>query len=260
MKVVLHSSKTMHALAPAGVMQSPVLLGQAIELAAYITAMPRDALQKSMQISSKLTPVVQQLYAQWSPDIGSTACAIDTFVGDIYSGLQTHTWTTSMRDYANDHLYILSGLYGILRPLDGVRPYRLEMGYKFPDNPYKNLYDFWSDSIAATLSQNETYINLAAVEYSKVVTKYLTNARWVTPKFLTISPKTGEPVFVVVHAKIARGAFAHWMMRHQIQRLEDLMSFSELGYRHDPEMSTDEQPVFICKEFQGLGLSVRLRA
>lgn len=212
-----------------------------------------------MQVSEKLAPTIQAMYQNWSAQTSDAACAIDTFAGDIYSGLQTHRWTTAMHDYANDHLYILSGLYGILRPLDGVHPYRLEMGYRLPDLPYRNLYDFWGDSIALTLDDTEIYVNLAAVEYSKVVTKYLTQARWITPKFLTVSPKTGEPVFVVVHAKIARGAFAHWMVRNEIQSSNELRDFSDLGYSYDSVLSTEDQPVYICESFGGLGLSVRLR-
>lgn len=250
----------MHNLPPDSMAEQPLLLDQCIELVGYMRSLSSTEIQQCMQVSEKMVPHIQGMYEHWSPGGGQATCAIDTFAGDIYSGLQTHTWSNATRHYAATNLYILSGLYGLLRPLDAVMPYRLEMGYRLPHEPYRNLYHFWADRIASLLEPDETYINLAAIEYSKSITPYLPQARFISPKFLTISPKTHEPTFVVVHAKIARGAFAHWMLKEQVADEQKLQHFTELGYRYDAAMSTPDQPVFICKEFQGLGLSVRLRA
>ena len=184
--------------------------------------------------------------------------AIDSFIGDIYSGLQAMTLSKVDRYYANDCLVILSGLYGVLRPLDGVHPYRLEMGYKFPDIPYNNLYQFWSDRLAQALPQDRTIINTSSAEYTKAIFPYLPNARIITPKFLTVSPVTHEPTFVTVHAKIARGAFARWLIRNRIEDEASLRNFSELGYRYDPARSTKGEPAFVARTFKGVGLSIRL--
>jgi cytoplasmic iron level regulating protein YaaA (DUF328/UPF0246 family) len=132
------------------------------------------------------------------------------------------------------------------------------MGYCVPDTKYANLYKYWGSSISDTLVKNETIIDLTAVEYGKTVTNYTETARIVTPRFLTISPKTGEPTFVIVHAKVARGAFASWMIRNRIDAIDQLKDFRDIGYRYDKDLSTPESPVFICKEFKGIGLSVRL--
>ena len=126
------------------------------------------------------------------------------------------------------------------------------------------MYDFWSDGIAQCLPKNEPLINLSAKEYTKAIFKYfkdidgLKDIPVITPKFLTVSPKTNEPTFVTVHAKIARGAFAHWLITHRIQDVDRLKEFNEIGYCYSEELSTPEEPVFIAQSFKGLGLSIRL--
>lgn len=240
----------------------PVLIDKARELAGYLKTLPVKDIEKTMRISPKLASTTKDLISSWNDEPQYQRAAIDSFLGDIYSGLQVANLTEEDRLYANEHLRILSGLYGILRPLDGIYPYRFEMGYRVPDTTYANLYTFWGTSIVDTLSKNETIIDLSAVEYGKTVTNFIETAgivtRIVTPRFLTISPKTGEPIFVVVHAKIARGAFASWMIKNRIEDEAKLKEFTEIGYQYDEALSTQEVPVFICKEFKGIGLSVRL--
>ena len=131
------------------------------------------------------------------------------------------------------------------------------MGYKLPNEKYMSLTKFWDTKIAAMIPKDGTVINLSAVEYTKAVLPHIHNAI-ITPNFLTISPKTGEPVFVAVHAKIARGAFAHWMITNRIENASMLRNFNELGYHYSATRSTPGQPVFVCCTFNGLGLSVRL--
>ena len=237
---------------------TPLLLDQARELATYVNTLSHSDIKKTMHVSDKLAQTTSDTFRGWTDNPRAQRPAIDSFLGDIYSGMQVGNWTEEDRQYANKHLRILSGLYGILRPLDGIYPYRLEMGYKLPDVRYKNLYMFWSDIIASTLPENEMIVDLSAVEYGKTVTSFVDSKQIITPRFLTIHPKTHEPTFVVVHAKIARGAFASWMIRHRIEDPVRLKEFNEIGYEYNAAMSTNDVPVFICKEFGGIGLSVRL--
>lgn len=238
--------------------QQPVLIDRAISIANYLKTLSVEQIARDMKISPKLAETTHQLIAGWTDDPNLQRPAIDSFLGDIYSGLQVADWDKDDREYANKTLRILSGLYGVLKPLDSIYPYRLEMGYRLPAKPYANLYDFWGDAVAKTLADEKLIINLAALEYSKVVTDHLQNAQVVAPTFLTISPKTGEPTFVVVHAKIARGAFAHWLIKSRVQDPGGMKEFNDLGYEYQAELSSPEQPVFVCKEFGGIGLSIRL--
>lgn len=254
--ILLHSSKTMKR--PSGVVrgaQQPVLLKQAEELARYIKTLTVAQLQKAMQLSPAMASKTKELLQSWQPG-APTLPALDIFLGDIYSGLQVQTFSQQDRNYANDHLLILSGLYGVLKPLDEIHPYRLEMGYKLPD--YPSLYAFWGSVIARQLPNDQPIINLSAVEYTKALFPHLKDATIITPKFLTISPKTGEPTFVTVHTKIARGAFARWLIQERIEDLAELKAFNDLGYRYTAAPSSPEEPVFVAKEFKGIGLSVRL--
>ncbi len=237
--------------------QQPAFQNEAGELADYLVTLSVSQLQRHMSLSKAKAEQTKQLAEDWSDDKSRQRPAIDAFLGDIYSGLQVQSFTEDDRAYANKHLLILSGLYGGLRALDSIHPYRLEMGYRLPDQKYSNLVKFWNSKIAEVIPSHDVVINLSAVEYSKAVLPHITN-KVITPKFLTMSPKTAEPRFVTVHAKIARGAFAHWMIKHRIEEAKELTAFTELGYTYDDSLSTPEEPVFVCSEFKGLGLSVRL--
>lgn len=238
--------------------QRPQLLGQTQELMKYIQTLSPQTIAKSMQLSADMANSTYALLAEWSTDPDQQLPAIDAFLGDIYSGLQAQLFSSGDREYANQHLFILSGLYGVLRALDSIAPYRLEMGYRLPDEPYSNLARYWGSRIAEQLPVQNDIINLAAVEYTKAISSYPPDVRVISPRFLTIDPKTGEPKFVVVHAKIARGAFARWLIQQRIDTVEAITAFTDLGYAHYPELSTLFEPVFVCHQFGGIGLSVRL--
>ncbi|MDB5177112.1 MAG: hypothetical protein JWN75_780 [Candidatus Saccharibacteria bacterium] len=234
----------------------PQLIREAEQLVKKYRSLSSGTLATNMKISGKKAVEVQHIYKNWSTDTDQQIPAIDAFIGDIYSGLQVQAWSDKDRAYAQQHLLILSGLYGALRACDGIMPYRLEMGYKLPNG--KSLYDFWADKIATTIHPDTTdIINLSAVEYTKALLPSI-HLPVIAPKFLTVSPKTNEPAFVTVHAKIARGAFARWLIQNRIDDIAQLQTFTDLGYSFDASSSTPEQPVFICKTFEGLGLSVRL--
>lgn len=257
--ILLHSSKTMQSNSSQTTSyQQPQLLKQATELATYLKTLSTDQISSSMQLSSPMALKTKELVDNWSNTPESTLPAIDAFLGDIYSGLQVQSFSDEDRRYANQHLFILSGLYGILRALDSISPYRLEMGYRLPDEPFNNLYKFWGSVIADQLPTDSNIINLSAVEYTKAISMYPTDSKVITPKFLTNDPKTGEPKFIVVHAKIARGAFARWLIKQQIETIDAVVQFTDLGYSYRPDLSTPDEPVFVCKQFGGIGLSVRL--
>lgn len=257
--ILLHSSKTMRTkTGQTHSYQAPALLPQATQLAGYIKTLSVIEIQQAMHVSKPMATKVHQAWQAWTTSQDMQVPAIDAFIGDIYSGLQVQSLSAKDRSYANQHLYILSGLYGVLRALDDIFPYRLEMGYRFPGAPYNNLYSFWHSSIADCLPTSQPIVNLSAVEYTKAVLPYLPDTTVVTPKFMTKDVSSDEPKFVVVHAKIARGAFARWLIQNRVGTIDALKEFSELGYHVSEQLSTPEQPVFICDEFRGLGLSVRL--
>lgn len=239
-------------------LRAPMLVDHAKRLDAYLKTLPASTLATVMRISPALAEKTKDLIADWSVDPAQQSLAIDTFIGDIYSGLQVSQFSVADREYADKTLYILSGLYGVVRPKDGICPYRLEMGYKLPDPKFANLYTFWGESIADCLPKDGPIVNLAAVEYAQTVTPYVVPERIIIPKFLTIDPKTGQPTFVIVHAKIARGAFARWLIQHKIDDAAALRTFNDIGYRYDKALSTAKHPAFVCKEFGGKGLSMRL--
>lgn len=259
MIILLHSSKTMkHANEERKSLRPPLLLDKAKRLDAYLKTLSPAALEKVMKISPELAEETHERIAGWSAAPEEQTLAIDSFIGDIYSGLHANDLSVAERDYADETLRILSGLYGILRPYDGICPYRLEMGYKLPDPAFANLYDFWGNSIAATLPGEGVIVNLAALEYAQTVIRYAAPARIVAPKFYTANPKTGKPEFVVVHAKIARGAFARWLITTRTTDLGDLLQFDDLGYRYEQSMTTEEGPAFVCDTFGGKGRSIKL--
>jgi len=260
MIILMHSSKTMRvpasSIRPSGV---PVLMDRASELVGYLRTLTRQQLAKIMTISAEMAAKTQEQYANWTTEPKRQAPAAATFVGDIYSGLQIDSFTAADRAHADRHLRILSGLYGILRPFDGICQYRLEMGYRLPPGRYASLYRFWGDSIARQLPASGRIVNLAANEYSKTVLPYVDADRVVTPRFLTVDPATRKPKFVVVHAKIARGAFARWLVTERVKDTPAaIRAFADIGYTCDDALSTPSDPTFVCREFEGKGLSVRL--
>jgi len=243
---------------PSSLLEKPALLSKAEQIAAYIKTLSPETLGRVMSISPSLATKTQQTFANWSTKPEEQTAAMDSFVGDIYSGLRSTELSPTDREYAQQHLRILSGLYGILRPLDGICAYRLEMTYKLPDEPFRNLYDFWGEAIADQVPANVPLLNLAANEYSKTVLPFVDESRVITPRFLTVDPKTKEPKFIVVHAKIARGAFARWVIQSRLENTSLLVNFSDIGYHYDASLSTPQEPVFVCQEFGGKGLSMRL--
>ncbi len=237
----------------------PQLLEKACELHDILKAASPERIAVMMKISPALAQKTHALIATWNPSPENQSLAMDSFIGDIYSGLRAEELSQADRDYADRNLLILSGLYGILRPYDGIFPYRLEMGYKLTGPGFENLYEFWGDSIAECLSQKGAIINLASEEFSRPVIDFVDKNRVVTPQFLTMNQKTGKPSFVAVHSKITRGAFARWMIINKVEDVSELSQFRDLGYKFDKNLSKPAEPTFVCEEFGGKGLSIKMK-
>jgi cytoplasmic iron level regulating protein YaaA (DUF328/UPF0246 family) len=255
--ILLHSSKTMMLTPTSAMLTKPRFMDEARSLHWYVQGLSDEQLQKSMHISAKLAETVRNTYKLWRPE-GSSSAAIETFRGDIFSGLRALDFNDVQRSFAQQHLCLLSGMYGLLKPYDAVYPYRLEAGYKFPDPPYTNMYEFWSDRIAGVIPTDGPIINVTSAEYDALVLPYVAKDRVITPKFLTVMPNASEPKFVAVHAKIARGAYARWLIMRGRDDAKDLDEFNDLGYVYDSGESTEHNPVYICRDFKGIGLSQRL--
>ena len=259
MKILLHSSKTMKAESTsAHQLTTPRFITQATYLNGLLASMTAEEVSQLMAISEPLAKDVKARIRDWTNSGDGTAAAL-TFRGDIYSGLSAGQWDTRAAAFAQEHLLILSGLYGVLRPFDAIKPYRLEMGYKLHTNEGVRLDTYWERQLVPAIDASDTYLNLTANEYFKTVKKQLSAARVISPKFLTVSPKTGQPTFVTVHAKIARGSFANWLVTNQIDDPSQIIDYTDLNYHYDAASSTKSEPVFVCQEFGGLGLSVRLK-
>lgn len=243
-----------------GILSKPAFLADADKIQAALHHLSTDEITSLMHVSKPLALKAQQLIADWLICEPHVSPAMDSFIGDIYSGLRSDDFTDDDRTYANKHLRILSGLYGILKPLDSIAPYRFEMGYRLPVAPQSTMYEYWGDRIAKTLPSDELIINASSQEYIKVVEPFIEPSRIITPTFLTSHPTTHKPTFFAVHAKIARGAFARWIILERIESVGHFPDFSDLGYVYSQEMSTPINPVYIAKEFRGIGLSQRLKA
>lgn len=238
-------------------LRSPQLLDKTRRLGNYLKTLSAQELEKVMKISPALAKKTVETIDEWNADPETQSLALDSFLGDIYSGLQVQDFTEKERNYADEVLRILSGLYGIIRPFDGICPYRLEMGYKLPEPEFSSLPKYWRKSIVETLPKDGLIVNLASEEYAQTVVPFVETSRVVAPQFLTVNEKNGEPSFVVVHAKIARGAFAHWLIKSRVTKVEDLVQFEDLGYQYNVKLSKPNEPVFVCKEFGGKGLSIK---
>ena len=202
-----------------------------------------------MHISSDLAHLNYDRYQAWtSPTEESEvvkAC-IEVFNGEVYKGLDPFSWNETELIRANEQIRILSGLYGMLKPLDLVYPYRLEMGTKWQITPkVKNLYAFWSDKLTKQLNTEkpEEVLNLASAEYNKVINFKQLKAKVITPTFKDFS--NGQYKVVMMYAKHARGAMANYCIKNHLTSLEDLKVYNVDGYTFDAKTSTETEWNFI---------------
>ena len=258
MIILIHSSKTMKPTTPIGIkLSEPTFIKQAKEITKYLGGLNFGQIQKTMGVSKNLATEVEEIISKWST--AGKGAAMYTFRGDVYSGLQVASLNKADVEYASRHLRIISGLYGILKPLDGIAPYRLEMGYKLPSAKYNNLYAFWADNLSKTLPKESITINLTSSEYGKAIIPYIDKSTVISPRFLTYNKATKSNSTVAVHSKIARGAYANWLIKNRVDKTDELKKFNELGYEYNAKLSSESEPTYVCEEFGGKGLSVRLK-
>lgn len=210
---------------------------------------PRD-LMSLMDISEDLAALNAARFQAFSPDPKPEAvkAAVLAFNGDVYRGLDAATLSPADLDWAQEHLRILSGLYGVLRPLDGLQPYRLEMGTRLKTRRGESLYDFWGDRIAKALnadlagSPEPVVLNLASKEYFTAVDRKALKARVVSCEFREV--KDGEARILSVFAKTARGLMARHVIDNRIEDVDTLRGFDREGYRFDAQASRPDTFVF----------------
>ncbi|MFN8123140.1 MAG: peroxide stress protein YaaA [Thermoleophilia bacterium] len=232
----------------------PQLLDDARELARVMAGQTPARIAALMKLSPKLADLNVERFRSWDPDPAPPGArpAVLAFDGDTYRGMRAPE-TFSERDFthAQKTLRILSGLYGVLRPLDLIQPYRLEMGTRLATGRGEDLYDFWGDRITAAVREAvhaspgaAVLVNLASQEYFRSVRTDALDARVITPVFLDGGPGV-EPRVVSFHAKRARGAMAGWIVRERVSAIRALTEFTDLGYRHDPDRSEPGRPAFV---------------
>lgn len=243
---LLVSSKTMASQNnPFGLPHSePVFLNKAEELSLILKKKSASQLQKIMHLSPTLAVQTKEKIETWKSTGGTPVWY--TFIGDVYKGLKINEFTKEDIQFAQQHMATISGLYGLLRPLDAVYPYRLELMYKLSGPGFKNLYEYWSDTIAQKIPKGETVINLSSEEYIKVLRPFLPEKQIITPWFMQL--KNNQSTFQVIHAKIARGTMARWIAKNKINDPKLLKDFNYNGYVYSSELSSNTKPVFVRQE------------
>lgn len=253
---VISPAKTLDfETAPATARHSkPAFLGEARKLVDELRELAPHQLSSLMSISDKLGELNFDRYQHWrGPFTPKNAKqALLAFRGDVYTGLDADGFDDADFAFAQDHLRILSGLYGLLRPLDLIRPYRLEMGTRFANARGANLYEFWGERITDALAQAITesgspvLVNLASNEYFRAVHPGRLEGRLITPVFKDY--KGGKFKVVSFYAKKARGLMAAWLIRQRADEPEAIRDFNAAGYRYDKKLSNSSEWVFTRRE------------
>jgi cytoplasmic iron level regulating protein YaaA (DUF328/UPF0246 family) len=209
----------------------------------------RADLRRLMGISDDLAKLNAERFKAFDPESIDGVQAAFAFAGDVYEGLKARELGAADLEWAQDHVRILSGFYGLLRPLDRIQPYRLEMGTRLKTRRGSSLYDFWGDRISKQLNADAedqpdpTLVNLASQEYFGAVDAKALKLPVVTPQFR--EEKNGESRIISFFAKKARGAMARFAIDERLERAEDLKAFDRDGYRFDKVASSEVEWIFI---------------
>lgn len=231
----------------------PDFLDDACELIDQLKELEPHQICNLMDISDKLGQLNAERFQNWhtpfTPD--NARQAVLAFKGDVYTGLDAESFSEDDFQFAQKHLRILSGLYGLLKPLDLMQPYRLEMGTKFENSRGKDLYAFWGSKITEALNRqlaedDQVLINLASNEYFKSVKKRELDARLITPQFKDW--KNGKYKMISFYAKKARGLMCRYAIQNQINKAEDLKEFNLDGYYFSEDQSDNNNWVFLRDE------------
>ncbi len=228
----------------------PMHLDKAAELIEIMRQKDSFEIASLMKLSMNLADLNMQRYQDWhTPFTADNAKqALFAFSGDVYQGLDAATLSIDNINYAQDHLRILSGLYGLLRPLDLMQAYRLEMGTKLPTEHGNNLYQFWGEMITNSINQDlaaqgdDILVNLASNEYFSCIKQDKLQGRIITPVFKEL--RQGTYRIISFNAKKARGLMARYIIEHHIDKPEDIKSFDLADYQFNTELSADNSYTF----------------
>ena len=249
MLVVVSPAKKLDWSARETEMTEPALQADAIRLAKTARNLTLAKLKALMSLSDDLARLNRDRFQAFSEDPENVRPAVFAFAGDTYQGLDAASLSKDELDYAQEHLRILSGLYGLLRPLDAIQAYRLEMGSRLKTRRGETLYAYWQDTIAKALNAQaevvdaDVLVNCASQEYFSAVPLTALKPRVITPAFL--EDKGNGPKMVSFFAKKARGAMARFIVQHRVQDPEGLKDFDSGGYAFDPARSDDKTFTFV---------------
>ena len=232
-------------------MTTPDFGADALRLAKTARNLTLGDLRKLMDLSDDLARLNRDRFRAYEADpaLEATRPAALAFAGDTYQGLEATSLDEDELAWAQDHLRILSGLYGLLRPLDAIQPYRLEMGSRLKTRRGASLYDYWRDDLAKALNRHaaevdsDVLINCASQEYFGAVAPKVLKLRVITPQFM--EDKSGQPKIISFFAKKARGSMARFVIQNRLTDPASLKDFDLGGYTYQPDLSTDDKPVFL---------------
>ena len=230
----------------------PSLLEHSNELIKDLKSLNPQEVSSLMSLSDKLGALNYERFQEWETPFtkSNSKQAILAFKGDVYQGLDAESLSETELIWAQKHVRILSGLYGILKPMDLMQPYRLEMGTKFATKRGQNLYDFWNSIITEELnkqfsSDNTNLLNLASNEYFKSINVSKLKANVISPVFM--DKKNGKYKIISFFAKKARGLMTRYVIKNRIKNITDIQNFEDGGYCFNEAMSEDNKPVF-CRD------------
>ncbi|MHC5348893.1 peroxide stress protein YaaA [Metapseudomonas furukawaii] len=232
----------------------PQFLDHAQELIQQLRELSPAQIAELMHLSDKLAGLNAARFGSWHPDFtpDNAKQALLAFKGDVYTGLNAEDFSEDDFDFAQQHLRMLSGLYGLLRPLDLMQPYRLEMGTRLANARGKDLYAFWGDRISGWLNEalaaqgDDILLNLASNEYFSSVKRKALNARIINTEFKDL--KNGQYKIISFYAKKARGLMARYVIKERLRDPEGLKDFNDQGYRYSAEHSGPDSLVFLRDE------------
>lgn len=256
MLALLSPAKTLDysSALPTDVFTQPRLLEQSQKLIDKAQLLSASEIMSLMTVSEKIAQLNVERFRDWQADFdfSNARQAIFAFKGDVYSGLDAYHLSDTAIEFSQQHLRMLSGLYGVLRPLDLMMPYRLEMGIRLKNERGTNLYQFWGDRITEVINhdlkqaQSTQLINLASDEYYKAVNEAKIQAEIIKPVFW--DQKNGKYKIISFYAKKARGLMARYIVENQLQHAEQLKDFNLEGYYYDAAQSTAQNMVFLRDE------------
>jgi len=235
---------------PTDIYTQPRLLEQSQQLIDVCRKLSATEIASLMTVSEKIANLNVERFRDWNAefDFSNARQALFAFKGDVYTGLDAYHLKDHDIDFAQQHLRMLSGLYGLLRPLDLMMPYRLEMGTKLKNSRGNNLYEFWGSIITDQINRDlaeidaKLLVNLASDEYYKSVNEKKIRAEIIKPVFL--DQKNGKYKVISFYAKKARGLMARYLIENKLSQVEQLKAFDSEGYYFDAESSSDKELVF----------------